>query len=115
MEYKLKSRLDKPVIQVTLNILTILLLNFGLFFLLNILAPLITGIIVGFISSKVRDGTLISFVGTCLSYCIIFVITEWLQGFTSQPLDVAAAVFIMGLIGALGGLIGAYTSTRVRS
>jgi len=115
MQNKPKSLLNRPITRVTLDIVAAIFLNIGLFYILNILAPLVVGIIIGFATSKVKDGVVITFVGTCLSYCIIFIISEWLQGFTSAPLDVAIAVFIMGLMGALGGLIGAYTFTRVRS
>jgi hypothetical protein len=95
--------------------LVTILLNFGLFFILNFLAPLVTGLVVGFLVVKIRDGVSVGFIGTILSYCIIFVIAEWFVGFTTPLLDVAIAVLIMGGIGAGGGLIGSLISTRMHS
>ena len=98
-----------------LMIIATVLLNFGLFFVLNFLAPLITGIIIGFLVAKIRNGFVVGFIGTILSYIIVFVLSEWFLGFPSAPLDVAIAVLIMGSIGAAGGLIGSIISTKVRS
>jgi hypothetical protein len=96
-------------------VLVAILLNFGLFFILNFLAPLVTGLVVGFLVVKIRNGVAVAFIGTILSYCIIFVIAEWFIGFTTPFLDVAMAVLIMGGIGAGGGLIGSLISTRMHS
>jgi hypothetical protein len=98
-----------------LMVLATVLLNFGLFLILNFLAPLVTGIIIGFLVAKIRDGVAVGFVGTILSYCIVFIISEWFLGFSNTPVDIAVAVLIMGAIGTLGGLIGAIISTKVRS
>ena len=95
--------------------LVVVLLNFGLFFVLNVLAPLVAGCIAGFLASKIRDGIAVTFVGTLIVYSIIFVWSEWTLGFTTAPLDVVVAIIIMGLIGVLGGLIGAALSSRSRS
>lgn len=95
-------------------VIATILLNFGLFFILNFIAPLVTGLIIGFLITKIKDGVAVSFLGTVLSYCIVFVISEWFLGFTNTPLDIAVAVLIMGVIGAGGGLIGSLISTRTR-
>ncbi|MGY5856140.1 MAG: hypothetical protein RTS72_06020 [Candidatus Thorarchaeota archaeon] len=115
MENKSTSWLDVPSVRLMLMILATILLNFGLFFILNFLAPLVTGIIIGFLVAKIRDGFIVGFVGTILSYSIVFVIAEWFVGFTTPVLDVIGAVLIMGGIGAVGGLIGSIISTKVRS
>jgi len=115
MENKSNSLLDTPIARFVLMVFATILLNFGLFFILNFITPLIAGFVIGFILVKIRDGIGASFLGTVISYSIIFVISEWFLGFTSQPLDVLVAVLIMGIIGAAGGLIGSLTSTRIRS
>ncbi len=115
MESRSASWLDAPIVRLLLMILATVLLNFGLFFILNFLAPLVTGIIIGFLVAKIRDGVVVGFIGTILSYIIVFVLSEWLLGFTSAPLDVAVAVLIMGTIGAAGGLIGSVISSRILS
>ncbi len=98
-----------------LMVLATILLNFGLFFVLNFLAPLVTGVLIGFILVKIRDSLAVSFIGTIFSYCIVFVISEWFLGFTNTPLDIALAVLIMGIIGTTGGLIGSLISSRTRN
>ncbi|MHA2395264.1 MAG: hypothetical protein ACXAC0_01035 [Candidatus Thorarchaeota archaeon] len=115
MESKSSSWLDAPIVRLTLMVLVIILLNFGLFFILNFLAPLVTGLVVGFLVVKIRDGVVVGFIGTILSYCMVFVIAEWFIGFTTPFVDVALAVLIMGGIGAGGGLIGSLISTKIRS
>lgn len=114
MENSSSSWLDVPVVRFVLLVLATILLNFGLFFVLNFLAPLVTGCIIGFLVAKMRDGLIIGFVGTVLSYSIVFVISEWFLGFTNTPLDIAIAVLIMGFIGAFGGLIGSLFASRTR-
>ena len=56
----------------------------------------------------------VSFFGTVLSYCVVFLISEWFLGFTTPLIDVAVAVLIMGGLGAGGGLIGSFISLRTR-
>jgi hypothetical protein len=114
MESKSSSSLDAPIVRLSLMVLVTILLNIGLFFILNFLAPLVTGLIVGFLIVKIRDGVAVGFIGTILSYSIVFVIAEWFIGFTTPLLDVAIAVLIMGGIGTGGGLIGSLISTRIR-
>ena len=115
MEDKSTSWLDVPIVRLLMMIFATVLLNFGLFFILNFLAPLVSGIFIGFLVVKIRDGVIVSLIGTILSYIIVFVISEWFLGFTSAPLDVAIAVLIMGVIGSVGGLIGSVVSTKARS
>lgn len=115
MESDSSSWLDVPVVRLTLMVLAVILFNFGLFFILNFLAPIVTGVIVGFLIVKIRDGVAVGFLGTVLSYCLVFLISEWFLGFTTPLIDVAVAVLIMGGLGAGGGLIGSLISTRMRS
>ena len=115
MESKSSFSLDAPIVRLSLMVLVTILLNFGLFFILNFLAPLVTGLVVGFLIAKIRYGVAVGFIGNILSYCIVFVMTEWFIGFTTPLLDVAIAVLIMGGIGAGGGLIGSLISMRMRS
>jgi len=115
MENNSLSRLDIPAVRLVLMVLVVIMLNFGLFFILNIITPLAAGIVVGYLSVRIRDGVIVSFLGTILSYCIIFIISEWFLGFTTPAIDIIIAVLIMGLLGASGGLIGAFISSRTRN
>lgn len=93
-------------------IVTTILLNFGLFFILNFLAPLVTGLIVGYIVAKYIDAIVIVSIGTALSYFLVFLITEWFLDFVYKPEDVIFAVVIMLGIGVLGGAIGSFFGAR---
>jgi hypothetical protein len=95
-------------------VFAVVLLNFGLFFLLYFLAPLVSALIIGYIVARIRDGVVIGFVGTALSYILVFFITEWFIGFSTPIIDVILAVLIMSAIGAVGGLIGSTISSRSR-
>nr|KXH74165.1 MAG: hypothetical protein AM325_06705 [Candidatus Thorarchaeota archaeon SMTZ1-45] len=114
MESGPKSRLDSPSVRFGMMILVVILLNFGFFFILNFLTPLVTGVIVGFMVARIKNGITISFIGTIFSYFIVFLVSEWLLSFRNNPLDVAIAILIMGLIGAAGGLIGSIISIKIR-
>ncbi len=114
MEKKSSSLLDAPIVRFFLMILATVMLNFGLFFILNFLAPLVAGLIVGFLVAKMRDGVVIGFLGNVFSYSIIFVISQWFLGFVDAPLDVVIAVLIMGALGAVGGLTGSVISKKTR-
>ncbi|MBY8996614.1 MAG: hypothetical protein KGD60_02695 [Candidatus Thorarchaeota archaeon] len=115
MESKSNSWLDAPVVRLIMMVVATVLLNFGLFPVLNFIAPLVSGIIIGFLVAKIRDGVAVSFLGTIISFSIVFVIAEWFAGFTTPFIDVVGAVLIMGGIGTAGGLIGSVISSNVRS
>ncbi|NHI88617.1 MAG: hypothetical protein EAX87_03780 [Candidatus Thorarchaeota archaeon] len=102
---------SSSVIFVAMIVVTILL-NFGLFFILNFLAPLVTGLIVGYIVAKYIHAIAIVFSGTALSYFLVFLITEWFLDFVYKPEDVIFAVIIMSGIGVLGGAIGSFVGAR---
>ena len=106
--------LDTPSVKFLLMVIVVILLNFGLFFMINILAPLVTGFIVGYLVARIRDGVAIGFIGTALSYLLVFLISEWFLNFSTPIFDVISAIIIMALIGAVGGLIGSFISSRFR-
>ena len=112
MERRSESLLNSSsVIFVAMTVVTILL-NFGLFFILYFLAPLVTGLIVGYIVAKYRNAIVIVFIGTALSYFLVFFITDWFLDFAYKPEDVIFAVVIMSGIGVLGGAIGSFFGAR---
>lgn len=115
MENSPKSKLDSISVRFAMMILVTILLNLGLFFILNFLAPLVTGVIVGFLLAKIKNGISVSFSGTIISYFIIFMISEWFLGFSNTPLDITIAILIMGIIGTAGGIIGSIISVKVKS
>jgi predicted membrane metal-binding protein len=115
MENNSASWEKKTRVRYTLLIIVIVLLNFGLFFILNLIAPLAVGLFVGFFIAKPKDSLATTFFGTTLSYSIVFLITEWYLGFANAAIDVVIAVIIMGVIGTVGGLIGAILSIKTHT
>jgi hypothetical protein len=106
------SRLDSLWVRISLFILTAVLLNIGLFFILTFFAPLVAGLVVGFFLERTKIGTLAGFLGAFFSYSGILFVTEYLTGFSTDFLTLVSAVILMGLIGALGGFLGALIRNR---
>ncbi|MHA2179480.1 MAG: hypothetical protein ACXAAO_09390 [Candidatus Thorarchaeota archaeon] len=106
------SRLDSEWGRISLLILVAVLLNIGLFFILAFFAPLVSGIVVGFFIGNMKKGSFAGFIGAFLSYSAILLITEFLTGFATDILTLVSAVLLMGIIGALGGLIGVWIRSR---
>ena len=107
-----ESLLDKQHVRLLLMVIVTVLLNFGLFFILNFLAPLVSGLVVGYLVAKHTDAIIVAFLGTALSYFAVFLLTDWILGFTYALSDVAFAIIIMGCIGVLGGVIGSILATK---
>ncbi|MFW9769055.1 MAG: hypothetical protein ACFFF9_02795 [Candidatus Thorarchaeota archaeon] len=103
----------RPVNAILL-ILAAILLNVGLFIVLVIFAPFVSGLIVGYLSGKAKEGTGVGFIGALLSYFTIMLLTEFLTGFPTDPLIILSSILLMGVIGALGGILGAWIRTRTK-
>lgn len=86
-----------------------ILLNLGLFFLLAIFAPLLVGIICGYILGHKRNGILAGFLSAVFAYALIFAVA----GFAVDIPAFVAAVLIMSIIGAIGGFLGAVVQKRM--
>lgn len=112
MAHSSESLLDKRSIRFPLMVIVTLLLNFGLFFILNFLAPLVSGLVVGYIVAKHTDAVVITCLGTALSYFAVFLISDWILGFTYRLWDIVFATIIMGGIGVIGGLVGAFLGAK---
>ena len=101
--------LDNNAVRIFAMIAAGILLNLGLFFVLIFLAPLIAGMVCGYILRHKRNGILSGFLSSVFSYSLIFAVTGSSVGF----LDLIGAVLIMSLIGALGGFIGVVLQKRM--
>ncbi len=88
------------------------LLNLGLFIILFIFTPIAAGLVVGYLLRDTRDGLLSGLVAGTTSFAALFVTTEAILGFTGEPTFVIVAVILMGVIGAIGGLIGGFAASR---
>jgi hypothetical protein len=86
-----------------------ILLNWGLFFVLAIFAPLVVGIACGYILHDRRYGILTGVVSAVFSYWLIFTVT----GYGVDLMVLGSALLIMGIIGGVGGLLGASIHKRI--
>jgi len=81
-----------------------ILLHLGLFFILVIGAPLVVGLVCGYILGNRRNGIIASVVSSIVAYALIFTVT----GFAIDIPAFISAILIMCGIGAVGALVGAY-------
>lgn len=88
------------------------LLNLGLFIILFIFTPIAAGLVVGYLLRDSRDGLISGLVGSTTSFAALFITTEAVIGFSSEPIFVIVAVILMGIIGAVGGFVGGYAASR---
>jgi hypothetical protein len=84
------------------------LLNLGFFIILFIFTPLAAGLIAGYLLQSKWDGWISGMLGGTIAYAALFLVTEAISGFTGDPLMVVSAVILMGVLGAVGGLIGGF-------
>lgn len=86
-----------------------ILLNLGLFFILALFAPLVVGMMSGYILGHKRNGIISSILSNFFSYSLIFNVT----GFATDLAVFISAVLIMCVIGVVGGYIGAILNKRM--
>jgi len=86
-----------------------ILLNWGLFFILTILTPLVAGLICGYILGDQRNSIIIGTLSAMFSYALLFIAT----GSASDLLVFSEAVLIMAIIGGVGGFIGTLLYKRI--
>ena len=106
------SRLDSEWGLFSLLVLVVVLLNIGLFFILSYFAPLVSGLVAGFFLGNYKKGALAGFIGIFLSFSSLLLVTEYLTGFATDIPTLFFAVVLMGLSGALGGLLGVVIRSR---
>jgi hypothetical protein len=85
------------------------LLNFGLFFILSIVTPIIVGVISSFFFYRYRVGVLVGTLSAAIAYSIIFIVTV---STTMDILAISLAVAIMSILGLFGGIIGVQLHRR---
>lgn len=103
---------DENPVRILAFIAVGILLNFGLFFILSVLAPVIAGIGSGYFINEYRIGALTGFLSATVAYSIIFVVTA---ATAMDVLVITSAVLIMGILGAAGGALGVLLHSVNRS
>jgi hypothetical protein len=86
-----------------------ILLNFGMFFVLSVFAPLLIGLLSGFFFTRYQKGILTGSVSALISYTIIFVATSVA---TMNVIAIVTAVLIMAVLGGIGGASGVYLHSK---
>jgi hypothetical protein len=81
-----------------------ILLNLGLFFILVIGAPLVVGVVCGYIVGDRKNGIIASVLSSIIAYALIFTVT----GYATDIPAFVTAILIMCVIGAVGAIVGAY-------
>jgi hypothetical protein len=106
-----ENQFNPELVRVFAMMVAGILLNLGLFFVLALFAPLVVGIILGYILGHKWNGMITSFLGAVVAYLVIFVVT----GFGTDLAVLTTAVILMALIGGLGGFLGAIMYHRMNS
>ncbi|MFX1266023.1 MAG: hypothetical protein ACFFH0_11625 [Promethearchaeota archaeon] len=89
------------------------LLNAGLYIVLYVLAPLVAGIIGGYLLGKPWGGLIVGLVGSMITYTPLLAFLDSFQGTASDPLVLLQAALILSVMGAAGGLVGGVLRSRL--
>jgi hypothetical protein len=109
-----KQSISGETIRFLAAIIAVAFLNVGLYFLLYVLAPLISGLICGLIMREEKKGFLVGYIGSILAYFPLFVFLEAISPSTSSDLLVTfLAAGIISFLGGIGGFLGAIAVNRM--
>ena len=106
------------------------MLNVGLYFLFYIFTPLVSGVIVGFLVARPKEGSLFSFLGSLFSFLPMLLVTApaLIDDMISSGLILVSEIssmlpwiyaqlvisaLILSSIGLVGGLIGGYVGRKL--
>ncbi|MFW9956616.1 MAG: hypothetical protein ACFFCT_00980 [Candidatus Odinarchaeota archaeon] len=103
------NQYNENIVRVIALISAGVLLNFGLFFILSILTPLVVGFVGGFFFFRYRAGVFVSALSTAVAYTIIFIVTATVA---IDILAISSAIAIMTGLGAFGGIAGVFVHLR---
>ncbi len=101
------------------------MLNVGLYGLLYIFTPLVSGVIIGFLVARPKEGSLFSFLGSLFSFLPMLIVSApaLIDSMISSGLILASeltallpwiytqlviSALILSFIGLVGGLVGGY-------
>ncbi len=97
------SQYNENIVRVFALVAAGILLNFGLFFILSIITPLVVGLVSGFFFFRYRAGVIVGTLSAAIAYSIIFIVTATT---TIDLLVISSAIAIMAGLGAFGGIVG---------
>jgi len=103
------SRFNDDAMRVFAMLAAGILLNWGLFFILTLITPLVVGIITGYILVHQRNAIIAGTLSAAFSYALLFIAT----GSASDLIVFSEAVLIMAIFGGVGGFIGSVLYKRM--
>jgi len=103
------SRFNDDAMRVFAMLAAGILLNWGLFFILTLITPLVVGIICGYILVHQRNAIIAGTLSAAFSYALLFIAT----GSASDLIVFSEAVLIMAIFGGVGGFIGSVLYKRM--
>ncbi|MCK5265259.1 MAG: hypothetical protein KAR03_06595 [Candidatus Thorarchaeota archaeon] len=103
------SRFNDDAMRVFAILAAGILLNWGLFFILTLITPLVVGIICGYILVHQRNAIIAGTLSAAFSYALLFIAT----GSASDLIVFSEAVLIMVIFGGVGGFIGSVLYKRM--
>jgi hypothetical protein len=105
-------RYEESIVRIFALVAAGVLLNFGLFFVLSIFAPLVIGLLGGFFFSRYRIGVPVGIISAVVSYSIIFSLAP---SMITEIWAIIGAVSIMAFLGAIGAGLGVFLHSRKRA
>jgi membrane associated rhomboid family serine protease len=95
------------------TIAAVALLNAGLYIVLYVLAPLVAGIIGGYLLGRPGRGLIVGLVGSMVTYTPLLAVLDSFQATASDPLVLLQAALILSAVGAAGGFVGGLLRSRL--
>jgi membrane associated rhomboid family serine protease len=89
------------------------LLNAGLYIVLYVVAPLVAGIVGGYLLARPGRGLFAGLVGSMVTYTPLLIVLDSFQETASDALVLLQAALILSAVGAVGGLIGGVLRSRL--
>jgi hypothetical protein len=90
------------------------LLNIGLYVVLWVAAPLISGVICGYLMRSPKWGALGGFIGSAIATTPLLFFLESLSSSGADILSILIAAIILSMIGTLGGFLGGMIGLRTQ-
>ncbi len=93
-------------------VLAAALLNLGLYVVLFVAAPLVSGVVCGYFMLNPKWGALGGFLSSFISSIPLLFLLESLSPIAYDVISILIAAILLSAIGALGGLIGGMIGIR---
>jgi hypothetical protein len=96
-------------------VLAAALLNLGLYVVLFVVAPLVSGLVCGYFMLNPRWGAFGGFLGSVVSSTPLLFFLESISSSGADMFSILIAALILSVIGAIGGFIGGMIGLRTQN